>query len=144
MAASPDIAELYRPRFEQKFSQHMGLELESWLPERVIISLDIEDHHLNPAGMVHGGVLMSVLDTAATLSGCYAPTLEARNAAMTLAMNTNFIAAVTHGRVSAVGRKRGGGKSIFMSVAELFDDRDNLVAVAEATMRYRHSSIQKR
>ena len=143
-ASSPDIAHLHRPRFNQKFSQHMGLHLDSWLPERVVLTLDIEDHHLNPAGMVHGGVLMSLLDTAATLSGCYAPTLEERKGAMTLSMTTSFISAVTHGKISAIGRKRGGGKSIYMSTAELFDQNQNLIAIGEATLRYRKSEIQRR
>jgi hypothetical protein len=43
-------------------------------------------------------------------------------------------------RERAVGRRRGGGRKIFMVTCEVFDDQEKLIAMGEGTFRYRSGS----
>ena len=47
---------------------------------------------------------------------------------------------VSSGTFRAVGRRRGGGRKIFMVTSEVLDDQDKLIAIGEGTFRYRSGS----
>jgi len=55
---------------------------------------------------------------------------------VTLSLTVNFVASVSGGRVTAEGRKRGGGKTIFFSDVEVRDDEGRLIATAVGTFLY--------
>jgi acyl-coenzyme A thioesterase 13 len=53
-------------------------ELDSWEEGRVVMSIKLEDRHMNPGGVVHGGVLTTLMDeatahTIATVRGLEGP-----------------------------------------------------------------------
>lgn len=132
-----DVAAIFAPRFEQRFAQHMGLKLVRWVPDEVELGLDLQRHHQNPTGVVHGGVMLSLLDTAVTLAGCWSASLEERRSALTLSLGTSFIAAATEGHLTVIGRKRGGGRKIYMATAEVIDGDGKLIAIGDGVLRYR-------
>lgn len=42
----------------------LGMELRDLEPDRCVVALEVAERHLQPYGIVHGGVLASLLDTA--------------------------------------------------------------------------------
>jgi 1,4-dihydroxy-2-naphthoyl-CoA hydrolase len=49
------------------FAEHVGLVLEEASAERVVARLDWAPHLCTAGGIMHGGVLMSLADTAGAL-----------------------------------------------------------------------------
>ena len=48
------------------FGNYMGLRFTESTDEVTRAELEVEPHHLNPTGMVHGGVFVSLADNVAT------------------------------------------------------------------------------
>ena len=42
----------------------MGGEIDSWEEGRVVMSLRLDDRHMNPGGMLHGGIVTTLMDEA--------------------------------------------------------------------------------
>jgi len=136
-ADANDVADLFRPRFIQRFADFMGFELIRWIPDEVEIAMTLQRHHQNPTGAAHGGVMLALLDTAVTLAGCWAPSLEERRTAVTLSLGTTFVAAPVGDRLIVIGRKRGGGRRVYMATAEVMDADGRLIAIGEGALSYR-------
>ncbi len=48
------------------FAHHIGAQLVVMNERETILEIVTEPHHLNPMGMIHGGVLLSLADNTAT------------------------------------------------------------------------------
>lgn len=95
------------------FVEEMGAVLEEWQEGYVRLSLKLDERHTNPNGVMHGGVVTTLMDEA--LGGVIASVrgLDAMEAAphSTVEMNVSFLAAarpgddlVVEGRVLKLGR----------------------------------------
>ncbi|WP_205474412.1 PaaI family thioesterase [Nocardioides sp. SYSU D00038] len=89
--------------------------------------------HYNPLGTVHGGVLSTMLDTAAACS--VHSTLEAGQGYTSLDLTVKFLRPVTvdSGRLRAQGRVIQRGRRTALAEAQLFDAAGRLVAHATST-----------
>lgn len=122
------------------FVELIGLRLVEWELDRCVIELDLEPRHLNGFGVVHGGVLATLLDTACAHCGIYCTVPGNRRLGATVSFTMNLIGNAKGGRLVCVARKRGGGKTLFMAQAEIVDLGGNLLATAEAVGRYQRGS----
>jgi uncharacterized protein (TIGR00369 family) len=97
----------------------------------------IEAAHYNPHGVLHGGVMMALLDSAMghAVAALIAPE-GAFNAAAQ--MNVNFLEPVRAGTVVAHAKVRKRGKRLAIVEAEAVDEDGRVVAIATAT----HTIIQ--
>ncbi|MDH3705973.1 MAG: PaaI family thioesterase [Acidimicrobiia bacterium] len=43
---------------------YLGMQLETPEPGRTVARVDVGEHHQNPNGVVHGGVIFTMVDTA--------------------------------------------------------------------------------
>jgi uncharacterized protein (TIGR00369 family) len=89
--------------------------------------------HYNPIGSVHGGVLATLLDTAAACS--VHSTLAAGERYTSLDLNVKFLRAVTvdSGRLRCEGSVLQRGRRTALAEARLYDARRRLVAHATST-----------
>ena len=118
------------------FQKMVGYDIIEWGVNHAVIVLDMTENHTNRHGLAHGGVLMTILDSACTRAGAVCPdTGNIRNAS-TVSMTTNFIRVAKDTKLRVVARKTGGGRRIFFATADAFDDDDNLIASCVATCRY--------
>lgn len=89
--------------------------------------------HWNPIGVMHGGVISTLLDTAAACS--VHSTLAAGEGYTSLDLNVKFLRAVTEesGRLKCVGSVVQRGRRTALAQAHLYDASDRLVAHATST-----------
>ncbi len=114
----------------------LGYRLEEWGTDYATLAYEIRPDHLNRAGLLHGGIITTVLDTAAGYAGvhCKAPGEVRRT--LTLSFTTTYVTSAKAGRLVATGKRIGGGRSIFYATAELHDTGGRLVAHGTGTFRY--------
>jgi uncharacterized protein (TIGR00369 family) len=102
---------------------------EGWIE----VTMRPQEFHYNPIGTVHGGVLATLLDTAA---GCAVhSTLRSGEGYTSLDLNTKFLRAVTleSGLLRCEGRVLQRGRRTALAQAELTDAAGKLVAHATST-----------
>ncbi len=99
----------------------------------VSVSLVAEPRHYNPIGSVHGGVISTLLDTAAACS--VHTTLEVGEAYTSLDLTVKFLRPVTvrSGRLTAVGEVIQRGRRTALAEAKLYDEAGKLVAYASSS-----------
>jgi uncharacterized protein (TIGR00369 family) len=99
----------------------------------ITVELDPELRHYNPLGTVHGGVISTMLDTAA---GCSVhSTLAAGEMYTSLDLTVKFLrpATVDSGRLRATGRVIQRGRRTALAEAQLVDASGKLVAHATSS-----------
>jgi uncharacterized protein (TIGR00369 family) len=100
---------------------------------RVVFTLEPAEHHLNPLGSVHGGVLATLLDTCA---GCAVhTTLPPGTGYTTLDLSVKYLRAVTPGSglVRGEGVVVSAGRRTALAEARAFDSEGRLLAHATST-----------
>jgi uncharacterized protein (TIGR00369 family) len=100
---------------------------------KVVATLVPREFHYNPLGTVHGGVIATMLDTAASCA--VHTTLPAGVGYTTLDLTTKFLRAVTveSGKLTCVGTVLSRGRRTALGQAQLTDERGRLVAHATAS-----------
>ena len=116
---------------EVTFSKHIGAEVVAVEPGRSIISIDVEDVHLNGAGTLHGGVYASLIDNAMGLS--VLALVGVRTA--TIQMNVHFLGAVNGGRITCESEVLHRTRRTATAEAKVHDSEGNLVALGTGAFR---------
>ncbi|CAN5559597.1 PaaI family thioesterase [soil metagenome] len=97
------------------------------------VDLVPEHRHYNPLGTVHGGVISTMLDTAA---GCSVhSTLAVGEGYTSLDLTVKFLrpATVASGRLRAVGSVISRGRRTALAEAQVFDEAGKLIAHATSS-----------
>lgn len=112
------------------FAAYVGIEDVETKEGECRVALEVEDHHRNLGGVVHGGVLSSLLDFA--LGAAVVTTLdeEAGEWCATQSLTTDFMRPASEGRLTAVGRVDRRGSSSAYPSGEVRDEEGNVVARA--------------
>lgn len=97
-----------------------------------LLEVQLEEKHLQPFGMVHGGAIASVVDAAAFWA--VFPQVEKGMGLTTVEMKLNYLAPVKEGKLVAEGRCIRIGKTLALGEAQVRDEKGNLVAHGTATM----------
>ncbi len=111
----------------------LGIEPVAAEPGRVSFSLELEEFLLNPFGIVHGGVLAALLDTA---MGCAVHSLlPAAVGYVTAELNVRFLrpALLAGGPLECVGEVVNQGRTTMVTSARVLDRDGRAIAVAGAT-----------
>lgn len=87
----------------------------------------------NGGGVLHGGALTTLADTAVAMA--IKTRLPEGTVFATTELQTSFLAPVTEGTVTAVARVRGPEGRTFYGEADLYDEAENLVARFRSTFR---------
>jgi len=133
--------ELDRSRPEGGFADLVGYRLTEWKEGEAECRLLLDERHLNRQGLLHGGVMTTLLDAVLGYCGIHTALPARDRRAMTLSMTTNFVGAARPGdEVIATARRTGGGRSVFFASAEARDQNGRLLATAESVYKYRGDS----
>jgi uncharacterized protein (TIGR00369 family) len=122
------------------FGRSLGFELLEWRDGHVRLEMAVQAHHLNRSGVLHGGIVSTLIDTACGYAGTWCRKPGHVRWAVTLSLTTQFIGQAGLGRLTAIGNKRGGGRKVFFATAEVLDAEGKLIGFGDATQRYRQGS----
>jgi uncharacterized protein (TIGR00369 family) len=122
------------------FHELMGLDLVEWRDGFARVVCTAGPQHLNRSGIVHGGVLLSLIDQAGAFAGLWCSVKGHVRRAITIDLDCRFTGQVTAGRVVAEGRMATRGRNIFFARTEVFDATGKLVAFGASTHRWRAGS----
>lgn len=122
------------------FRRLLGYRLAEWRDGFAVIELELDGRHLNRSEVVHGGVYGTLIDAAGGYAGCYCTVPGNVRRAFTLSLSTSFVASTAAGRLRAIARRSGGGRSIFFARVEVVDEAGRLLATGEGVYRYRRGS----
>jgi uncharacterized protein (TIGR00369 family) len=123
-------------RAHSGFADLLGYKLTGRGPGFAEVSLKVGPQHLNRLSIPHGGLLATLLDSAAGFAAAYAEDPEKPQTVVTLSINTLFIGRARIGdTIVTQGRRIGGGKTIAFATAEALVD-GKAIARADATFRY--------
>jgi uncharacterized protein (TIGR00369 family) len=106
--------------------------LEAW-EGRVVVTMRAQEFHYNPLGGVHGGVIATLLDTAAACA--VHSTLPAGEGYTSLDLTTKFLRPVTvdSGMLRCEGTVISRGRRTALAQAQLSDEAGRLVAHATSS-----------
>lgn len=109
----------------------LGLELGEITADAVTIHLDIRDELRQNQGVVHGGAVASLIDTAAAFA--VLTQIEINERVTTTDLTIHYLRPANSGRLSAEARIVRGGRRLFVLSVEVRNDQQILVATAVTT-----------
>ena len=118
------------------FVEHIGIEWLELDPDGARARIKVEDHHLQPFGVVHGGVY-AALGEAICSGATYEALRETDIVPLGQSNNTTFLRPIADGHVNALARVRQRGRTIWVWDVEMTDDDDRLCALCRMTIAVR-------
>lgn len=105
----------------------LGITAELYSAQRVVLSLEWSESLCTTNGVLHGGVIMALADSAG--AACAALNLpEEASGTATIESKTNFLGAVRSGTVTATSTPLHRGASTIVVETEVRDSAGRLVA----------------
>ena len=124
------------PQFERTLDGVIGCELLELNAERVRARLRVHDAVRQRFGIVHGGAYCAwaeMLASEATVVGVAAE----GNIAMGMSNSTQFLRAVSEGTITAEGRLRRRGRTVWVWDIDFSDEDGRLCAISRVTLAVR-------
>jgi 1,4-dihydroxy-2-naphthoyl-CoA hydrolase len=111
----------------------LGFELDEATPERVVVSWTLGPQHLQPYGIVHGGVHCSVVEASASIGA--ALWFGERGKVVGVSNHTDFLRAAREGRLVATATPIHQGRSQQLWLVEVHDAESRLVARGQVRLQ---------
>ena len=125
---------------QSNFRDLVGYRLVEWEEGRARLALDIDDRHMNRSGLLHGGVLTTVMDAAGGYAGTYCTVQGNVRRCVTVSLDAKFLASAAGQRITVDARLVGGGRQLFFADIEVGDDTGLRLAVGHGVYRLRRGS----
>lgn len=109
----------------------IGMEIKR-KEEGIFVEIKVEEKHLQALGMVHGGAIASILDSAIGLN-INKELIEKGKLAITSQLNVHYLKPVSGGKIIAKARPLFIGSKVAVGYGELKDEKGETVAVATST-----------
>ena len=113
------------------YAKFLGLELGEVASGEATIHLTVRDELKQNQGVVHGGAVASLIDTASAFA--VLTHIEIHERVTTTDLTIHYLRPITEGRMAATARIVRGGRRLFVLSVEVRNDRDVLVATAVTT-----------
>ena len=118
------------------YADLIGIE---WLeddPEQARARVPFRDDLLQPLGLIHGGVMSSLVESVCSWATAIAVIGDGM-AAMGQSISVSFLRPITAGAAEVHARARHRGRTTWVWEAEVRDERDRLCALAQMTIAVR-------
>lgn len=111
------------------FDEHLGLQIVSATQDEVVGRLEVRPELLQPHGLLHGGVLCSVVETLGSVAGSV--WFGDRGHVVGTSNHTNFLRAVREGVLTGVATPVHRGRTQQLWTVDIRDEQGRLVAKGE-------------
>jgi uncharacterized protein (TIGR00369 family) len=112
------------------FAQLLGIKLNEIKPGFAVLSVDIRHELIQNHGVVHGGVIASLADTAAAFA--IASILKPEESTTTIDLTIHFLRPITSGTAIATAMIVREGQRVIVLSIEVRDQRETVLATATA------------
>lgn len=134
--STPLLTEAQRERVERAlgavpFARLLGLQVESVAPGDAVMTLPIREDHKQNHGVVHGGAIASLIDSA--MAFAIIPLLAENERTTTVDLTIHYLRGLTEGVAKSRARVVRAGRRVIVVSAEVFDDKGDLAATAVST-----------
>jgi uncharacterized protein (TIGR00369 family) len=126
------LTALYQAVNTSPFPTHIRMRIVLVERDRSTIELDVAKEHLQPFGIVHGGVVATLIDTATFWAGF--STVAEDAGLVNVDLKLNYLATARRGRLIAEGRTIRSGKTLIYAEASVYGDDRALVAHGTSTL----------
>lgn len=115
------------------YDDHMGFRFQTVLaePGKTVILADVDDRFHNPNGVLHGGFLCGLADSA--MGSCMFTVLGDDETCVNVDLSVKFLRPTTAGTLRAEGTLLKEGRTTCVAQAHITDEDGRLVARAEST-----------
>jgi uncharacterized protein (TIGR00369 family) len=134
-----NLLDMMRNRTDQTILKTLGIEIAVAEPERVLLSMQVDERHHQYTGLLHGGVSVVLAETAASIGAALNTDLS-RYTPVGVEINANHLRSVTGGRVTAEAKPVYKGRQMTVWAIEIRDERDRLVCVSRCTLAFKPGS----
>jgi acyl-CoA thioesterase len=107
---------------------HLGIRRASMGDGRAVFESTIRAEHMNPHGVVHGGVIYTLADFA--MGGALTSLLEPGERCATLEAKINYLAPAHSGTVRAEAAVVSRSKRVAVMEARVYNEQQHLIALA--------------
>jgi len=114
------------------YPHHLRMQLVSISVDEAVVKLKTEQCHLQPFGIVHGGVLATLVDTATFWSVFLRLPEDA--GLVNIDLKLNYLKSISMGLMTAQGRCIRAGRTINYAEASVKDKEGNLIAHGTSTL----------
>lgn len=118
------------------FDEQLGTEWLDHDPDHARARVAVRDELKQPLGLVHGGVMSSLVESICSRATALAVFGDG-NAAMGQSINVNLLRPVTEGEIEVLARARHRGRTTWVWEAEVTDVKGRLCALAQMTIAVR-------
>ena len=122
------------------FHDLLGLEISEWRDGFAKVSAVITPALLNRAGILHGGVLLTMLDEVGALSGLWCSVEGHSRSSVTVDLSGHFTGKSRRGRVFATGELVSRGRALYFTRSEVRGEDGELLAYGSSTHKWRTGS----
>ena len=126
------IRELYQVVNSSPYPNHMEMRLKAIEFDQAVIELDIKRCHLQVYGIVHGGVVATLIDTV-TFWAVFMRIPEP-DGLVNIDLKLNYLKSIEKGRLIAEGRSIRSGKKISYAEAGVKNADGDLIAHGTSTL----------
>lgn len=116
---------------QDKFAEHVGIELLAVSKGSARAALDIKPHHLNAVGIVHGAAIFSLADLVFAMASNSHGTV-----AVAVNVNISFLKATSSGRLFAEATEVSRNAKLASYTIRITDEQEQLIALFQG-MVYR-------
>lgn len=134
-----NLLDMMRNSSDRTVLKTLGIEIEAAEPERVLLSMQVDERHHQYTGLLHGGVSVVLAETAASIGAALNTDLS-RYTPVGVEINANHLRSVTRGRVRAEARPVYKGRQMTVWAIEIRDERERLVCVSRCTLALKPGS----
>lgn len=139
MPSAPLPGRVPAPPRSGPFADLLGMQLLAEHPDgSVEVAVDPDARHEREGGIVHGGVMMALLDSA--MSAAVGRTLQAGGHVVSVSITTDFLKPARRGRLVARAWVDRRGRTTAFPRSELRDGEGNVVARASGVWAIREAS----
>jgi uncharacterized protein (TIGR00369 family) len=118
------------------FAGYIGVKWVSMDPNEARGTVEVQDHHKQPYGIVHGGVYASLAESLCSTATHVAVSGDGM-LSMGQANDTSFLRPITGGTITATARARTRGSTTWVWDVEITDDEGRLCALVRMTIAVR-------
>ncbi|MEA2023093.1 MAG: PaaI family thioesterase [Actinomycetota bacterium] len=113
----------------------IGIEYEEVGPDRCVLTLDVDERHLQPYGLVHGGIYCLLAETAASVGAAVYAMEHDMAGAVGVSNSTDFYRPMRQGTIRAVATPIHRGRSQQVWQVEMSDPaEDRLVSRSQVRL----------